>query len=75
MVDKYGAAAERFSRGYEQFLAKDYTEAAARFTEAIDLFPLFETAYRFRAEAYQNLGLDQRATADLQSVISIAKDR
>ena len=75
MANNYGAAAERFSQGYQRLMDKDYTEAIAAFGEAINLFPLFETGYRFRAEAYQNLGMRDEATANLQSVISIATTR
>ena len=75
MANNYGAAAERFSQGYQRLMDKDYAEAITAFSEAIDLFPLFETGYRFRAEAYQNLGMRDEATADLQSVVSIATTR
>ena len=75
MANNYGAAAERFSQGYQQLLANDYLEAVATLSEAIELFPVFETAFRFRAEAYRNLGLVQEADADMRSVVSISKDR
>lgn len=75
MANQYSTAASKFTEGYQRLLAKDYREAVVAFGAAIDLFPLFETAYRFRAEAHRNLGQEPESRADLESVISISQTR
>ena len=59
----------------QQLQAQSYEEAAATFSAAIATYPQFETAFRFRAEAYRNLGRSQEANADLESVIALTRAR
>ena len=55
--------------------AEDYEGAAAAFTEAIALDPGLIGAYRSRAAAYERLGRDAEAKADLDHVSSVFVSR
>jgi len=68
-------AAAKVAQGMQQLQAQSYEEAAAMFSAAIAAYPQFETAYRFRAEAYRNIGRTQEANADLESVIALTRAR
>ncbi len=59
------AAMRRNSEARRLLNSREYEGAVAAFTEAIELhpFPLLG-AYRGRADAYQNLGMNEKAQAD-----------
>lgn len=58
------------SEGQRLLGAGKYEEAIAALTEAIDLHPGLTGAYRSRAQAYQRLGREEEAKADLELVAS-----
>ncbi|HOP51136.1 MAG TPA: tetratricopeptide repeat protein [Ignavibacteriales bacterium] len=54
---------EYFMLGLANFLAKNYSDAVTAFTKVIEIDPVFFMSYRFRADAYRQIG-------DLNSAMS-----
>ena len=69
------SANDRFSEGERLFRAGQYDAAVAEFSAAITLWPEYRLAYQRRAEAYQNLEMEEEARADLEAAESILRAR
>ena len=72
---KFEDAAAHFSHGLRYLQAERHEEAVKAFTEAIGMYPQFEGAYRYRAEAFRSLGRVPEANKDLDTVVSISRSR
>lgn len=72
---KYDPAGVFFhQRGSFYFNLKEYEKAVADFTEAVKREPDVARHYEKRALAYQALGRDEEAKADLEKVRTLKKD-
>ena len=67
-------AALKAQEGARLLAARDYEGAITAFTEAIELEPSSFGAYRTRAEAYERLGSEEEAEADLELLAQCSLD-
>ncbi len=71
-VHKSVSAAEFFyQQGVEKVQQGDYEQAIAFFTQAIKANPYYIEAYKYRGLSCSQLGLEMRATADLNKAASL----
>ncbi|MBI3408877.1 MAG: hypothetical protein HY040_11020 [Planctomycetes bacterium] len=61
-------------RGHGYFLKEQYNDALSDLNKAIDLDPLLGPAYQFRGYAYERLGYDAKAKADLEIAEKLAAE-
>ena len=58
-------ALEAMKRGQRDLVTRDLDRAIADYTEALRIDPNHLTAYLYRARAYEEMGEDEKAEADL----------
>ena len=63
-------AALRFNRGLVHLATQKFDMAILDFTEALVIDPTFKNSYEHRAQAYDKLGLNEKAATDRQNLNS-----
>lgn len=67
-------ALEALKRGQRDLATRDLDRAVADYTEALRIDPNHLTAYLYRARAYEEMGEDAKAEADLARARQLESD-